>query len=129
MFKIPKEVMKWAWPLVGILMLLSVIANFAMPAYTEILTTWTAIFAWLFVTLSVFNMKRGISPRTAVWNMLLAILLLVVAAGAFGINAFQAIENQEFIGAIVPALKALAGGLGAGLITVSIIGVAKHELE
>ena len=129
MFKIPKEIMKWAWPLVGILTALTAIANFAMPAYAESLSIWTAIFAWLFVTLSVFNMKRGISPRTAVWNMLRAILLLIVATGAFGINAFQAIENQEFISAIVPALKALAGGLGAGLITVSIVGVAKHELE
>ena len=127
MLKVPKEVRKYAWPIVSILVIATIAASFLLPEWAMMLKPWIAVLTFVFILLLGFNAK--LAPKNATWLLIVGILLSVVAFGVWGINPFGSIEEQQFLKPIAEVLKGLAGGLAGGLIAVSIIGVARHELQ
>ena len=114
--------------IIGILAFLHIVAVLVMPQYTGLLVTLLIGLGWLLITIK--GLDKEVSTKIAVFELLASVLLIVVGAGAFGIEVLTSVSSAvPLLAPFVATVGALAVMVGAGLGTTSIIGVTRNLLD
>lgn len=125
-----KPILDYAWQITALLFALGIITSIFAPQFTTTINTLLGGLVWLFFLMKSVDAK--ISPKEAQALLITGILLGIVGAGGFGITVWPEIQGFFGLGpilkAIINTLSALALGVGAGLVTMAIIGIAHHQL-